>query len=359
MPLITSANIACGGHAGNENTMRTTVELAMRNEVAIGAHPGYPDRERFGRVPMDIPARELIDSIQRQVDSLVAIASRMGARVTHVKAHGALYNQGERDAATARNIIFGIQAATGGHDLVIVAPPGSAMVEEASGMGMKVAREGFVDRAYEGDGTLQSRSIAGSVLTDPADGIDDAVASRARALADAWDAQGEGPAVPAYASVVVRFDPLQLAPAAAEATVLRLAKTLDDVTGEPRREIEIPTHYDGPDLLETAERSKLSVEELIALHSGREYRAFFLGFLPGFAYCGVLDPRIVAPRLLRPRERVPAGSVAIADGQTSVYPFDSPGGWRLIGRTDVRVFDSMRDPPVLIRPGDRVRFVAR
>lgn len=171
MPLITSANIACGGHAGNENTMRTTVELAMRNKVAIGAHPGYPDRERFGRVPMDIPARELIESIRRQIDSLVAIASRMGARVTHVKMHGALYNQGERDATIARTIIFGVQAATGGHELVIVAPPGSAMVQEASGMGMKVAREGFVDRAYESDGTLQSRSIAGSVLTDPADAV--------------------------------------------------------------------------------------------------------------------------------------------------------------------------------------------
>ena len=185
------------------------------------------------------------------------------------------------------------------------------------------------------------------------------LAVRARALADAWDAAGEGHAIPAYASVVVRFDPLRLAPAAAEATVLRLAKTRSRVPVEPGPLIEIPTHYDGPDLLETAERSKLSVDDLIGLHTGREYRAFFLGFLPGFAYCGVLDARIVAPRLPRPRERIPAGSVAVADGQTSVYPFDSPGGWRLIGRTDVRVFDSMRDPPVLIRPGDRVRFVAR
>jgi UPF0271 protein len=171
MPLITSANIACGGHAGNENTMRTTIELAMKNKVAIGAHPGYPDRERFGRVAMDIPARELIESIRRQIDSLVGIASRMGARVTHVKAHGALYNQGERDAMVARNIIFGVQAASGGHELVIVASPGSALLQEASGAGMKVAREGFVDRAYEPDGTLQSRSIAGSVLTDPADAV--------------------------------------------------------------------------------------------------------------------------------------------------------------------------------------------
>src|SRR5206468_11921427 len=89
MPLVTSANIACGGHAGNENTMRTAVELAMRNKVAIGAHPGYPDRERFGRVSLEMPPRELVESIRRQLDSLIGIASRLGARVTHVKAHGA------------------------------------------------------------------------------------------------------------------------------------------------------------------------------------------------------------------------------------------------------------------------------
>lgn len=189
------------------------------------------------------------------------------------------------------------------------------------------------------------------------DHIDEAVAARARALADAWDALGQGRAVPAYASVVVRFDPLRIAPADAEREVIRLATRYGSVSIEEGREVEIPTHYDGPDLLETADRSKLSVDELVALHSGRVYRAFFLGFLPGFAYCGVLDPRIVAPRLVRPRERVPAGSVAVADGQTSIYPFDSPGGWRLIGRTDVRIFDSTKDSAALIRPGDRVRFV--
>ncbi len=164
--------------------------------------------------------------------------------------------------------------------------------------------------------------------------------------------------MPAYASVVVRFDPLRIAPGDAEREVMRLAKTKRRLSIEDGREVEIPTRYDGPDLLETAERSRLSVDELVALHSGRVYRAFFLGFLPGFAYCGLLDPRIVAPRLTSPRERVPAGSVAVADGQTSVYPFDSPGGWRLIGRTDVRIFDSARESPALIRPGDRVRFVA-
>jgi KipI family sensor histidine kinase inhibitor len=157
---------------------------------------------------------------------------------------------------------------------------------------------------------------------------------------------------------VVRFDPLRFAPAEAEREVVRLARNLDRIPLDGGREVQIPTRYDGPDLDETAARSRLSVDELVALHSGREYRAFFVGFLPGFAYCGILDPRIVAPRLEQPRERVPAGSVAIADGQTSVYPLDSPGGWRLIGRTEVRVFDAAREPTLLIRPGDRVRFVA-
>lgn len=158
--------------------------------------------------------------------------------------------------------------------------------------------------------------------------------------------------------MVVRFDPLHVAPSDAERDLVRLLKAQSRGETASGREVLIPTRYDGPDLVETAERSELSVEELIALHSGRVYRAFFLGFLPGFAYCGTLDARILAPRLVRPRERVPAGSVAIADGQTSIYPFDSPGGWRLIGRTDVRIFDAARESPALIRPGDRVRFVA-
>jgi UPF0271 protein len=167
MPLISSANIACGGHAGNDNTMRTTVELALRNHVAIGAHPGYPDRERFGRVALEMPPQELIEAIRRQIDSLVGIASRLGARVTHVKAHGALYNQAEREPAAARTILSGIEAATSGHDLVVFAPPGSAMYEEAKAAGMKVAREGFADRTYESDGTLRPRSLAGALITDP------------------------------------------------------------------------------------------------------------------------------------------------------------------------------------------------
>jgi len=174
-----------------------------------------------------------------------------------------------------------------------------------------------------------------------------------------WEAERLGVAVPAYASVLLRFDPLALAPADAEREAMRLALSARAAPAGTPRLVEIPTTYDGPDLADTASRSGLSVPELVAAHAGREYRAFFLGFMPGFAYCGTLDQRIVAPRLERPRQRVPAGSVAIADAQTGIYPLDSPGGWRLIGRTEVRCFDPERDPPVLIRAGDRVRFLAR
>ncbi len=190
--------------------------------------------------------------------------------------------------------------------------------------------------------------------------IDPALMDTARAIADAWEARGLGEAVPAYASVLLRFDPGRTA----RRDALAAANALDadppaataPVAG---RLIEIPTTYDGPDLADTAARSGMSTAELVALHTAREYRAFFLGFMPGLAYCGMLDPRIDAPRLASPRPRIPAGTVAVAAGQTLVYPVDSPGGWRLIGRTELRVFDPAREPAALIRAGDRIRFVPR
>jgi KipI family sensor histidine kinase inhibitor len=198
-----------------------------------------------------------------------------------------------------------------------------------------------------------------ALLVELGDRIDESLVARCRSVADAWEALGHGPAVPAYASIVLRFDPLRLDPARAESEARRVALATPAAGGEPGRSIDIPTHYDGPDLADTAARSAMSAEELVAIHTAAEYRVFFLGFVPGFAYCGPLDTRIVAPRLERPRERVPAGAVAIADGQTAVYPLDSPGGWRLIGHTELALFDPLRDPPALLRPGDRVRFLAR
>lgn len=190
--------------------------------------------------------------------------------------------------------------------------------------------------------------------------IDPAIVERSRAIADAWEGRGLGEAIPAYASVVLRFDPSRTPRIEALAAANALASESTPVAAAPAgRLVEIPTMYDGPDLAGAAARSGMTPAQLVDAHAGQEYRAFFLGFMPGLAYCGLLDPRIDVPRLETPRARVPAGSVGIANGQTLVYPFDSPGGWSLIGRTDLRMFDPTREPAALIRAGDRVRFVPR
>lgn len=120
---------------------------------------------------------------------------------------------------------------------------------------------------------------------------------------------------------------------------------------------QIPVHYDGPDLPEVARLTGLTIDEVVARHAARTYTVYFLGFAPGFAYLGELDPSLVIPRRAEPRRRVPAGSVAIAAAQTAVYPLDTPGGWHLLGHTPTVMFDPSADPPALLAPGDRVRFV--
>ncbi|QJW38340.1 5-oxoprolinase/urea amidolyase family protein [Cellulosimicrobium protaetiae] len=164
--------------------------------------------------------------------------------------------------------------------------------------------------------------------------------------------------VPAARTVLVRC----AAPgdvAAARAWVQEaLLRSASDVAPPPvGAVVEIPVRYDGPDLDDVARWAGVSTEDVVARHSGREYEAAFGGFAPGFTYLAGVDPVIAAPRLATPRTRVPAGSVALAGELTAVYPGESPGGWRLLGRTDARMFDVDRDPPALVAPGARVRFV--
>jgi inhibitor of KinA len=197
-----------------------------------------------------------------------------------------------------------------------------------------------------------------ALLATFGDRIDPDAAERARTLADAWEDAGIGPAIPAYASTVLHFDPLRHSVGALRRLARDLVGGAGTAVARASRTIEIPVRYDGEDLSDVARLSALDVDEIITLHSGREYTAYFLGFVPGFAYLGELDPRIVAPRLSAPRDRVPPGSVAVAGSQTGVYPRATPGGWRLIGRTDIVLFDPARDRPSLIHAGDHVRFVA-
>lgn len=165
MPLISSANVACGAHAGDPATMRATVQLALAHGVRVGAHPGYRDRASFGRRPLDLPADALAADLRDQIAGLRAIAEAAGTRITHVKAHGALYNQGERDDRIASLIARTVAAVDPG--LAVVATPGSAMARAAAAAGVPLVREGFIDRAYEPDGTLRPRSVPGAMLLDP------------------------------------------------------------------------------------------------------------------------------------------------------------------------------------------------
>ncbi len=165
---------------------------------------------------------------------------------------------------------------------------------------------------------------------------------------------------PAYTTVLLSFDPVRLDPAEAEARVRDALVSLASSPPPPGRAIEIPVCYSrdlAPDLGSTAEMLQLAEEDLVARHCGAEYTAQFLGFSPGFAYLAGLPSELHAPRLDRPRPRVPAGAVGIAGAQTGVYPRATPGGWRLIGRTPLSMFDPARADPSLLRTGDRVRFI--
>jgi KipI family sensor histidine kinase inhibitor len=199
------------------------------------------------------------------------------------------------------------------------------------------------------------------------DRMDPAIARRAGAIARAIQAARHGvPAigrpVPAHSTVLVPFDPLAIEPDRAAAVILELASGASPAAAEGVDEapFEVPVRYggaDGPDLAEVAQRLRLTPDEVASLHASTAYAVAFLGFAPGFAYLGSLPPELQVPRRTTPRERVPAGSVAIAGELTAIYPGSMPGGWHLIGRTDAVLFDPMVEPPTPLRPGRFVRFV--
>jgi KipI family sensor histidine kinase inhibitor len=165
---------------------------------------------------------------------------------------------------------------------------------------------------------------------------------------------------PAFRSLLVKFDALQWSHSELEAELsARLEHAGEQTPGEPRT-VEIPVCYGGefgPDLEEVARLHGMSVEEVIALHAGGSYVVFFLGFVPGFAYMGDLPNTLSTPRLATPRKLVSAGSVGIAGRQTGVYPFATPGGWKLLGRTPLKMFQRDRAGMCLVALGDRVKFV--
>jgi len=167
MPSFTSINVACGGHAGDAQTMQTTIEQAMRWKLAIGAHPGYPDRANFGRVELSLSPEAIADSVYQQVRALAEIAARNHVSLTHVKPHGALYNQAVNNRQFANAIATGV--ARWRTDIVLVGLAGSPMLDVFREAGFPVAAEAFADRRYERDATLRLRKHEDALIHDPAE----------------------------------------------------------------------------------------------------------------------------------------------------------------------------------------------
>jgi 5-oxoprolinase (ATP-hydrolysing) subunit A len=214
MRSVTSANVACGAHAGDEETMRTTIQQAVRYGVVIGAHPGYADRENFGRLELKMSAAEVANSVYQQVRALGQVAESCGARVVHVKPHGALYNQAVKNRELSGAIAEGV--ARWNREVVLVGLAGSAMLEVFREAGFAVAAEAFADRRYEPDGTLRSRKFEDALIRDPESAARQALGMVERGVVRASDGSdvtvspqticihGDTPGAPAIAAEVAR-----------------------------------------------------------------------------------------------------------------------------------------------------------
>ena len=212
---ITSANVACGGHAGDERTMRTTIEQAMRAGVAVGAHPGYPDRENFGRLELKMSAEAVANSVYEQVRALAEVAAECGAKLAHVKPHGALYNQAVKNRDLAEAIAKGV--AKFNKNLVLMGLAESPMLKVFRRAGFAVAAEAFADRRYEPDGTLRSRKFENALIRDPAEAAKQALSIAQCGIVTAHDGtevklsaqticiHGDTPGAPEIAATVARM----------------------------------------------------------------------------------------------------------------------------------------------------------
>jgi inhibitor of KinA len=202
-----------------------------------------------------------------------------------------------------------------------------------------------------------------ALVVEFGDTIDPVVNRRVRELLFAVEHAGlDGirDLVPSYRSLLVAYDPLRTTFGALRDRLADIEAHVSDQPVPPPRVVDIPTAYGGafgPDLPFVAGHNGLTEDEVVAIHAGADYLVYMMGFSPGFTYLGGMSERIAAPRLETPRTAIPAGSVGIAQRQTGIYPVESPGGWRLIGRTPVSLFDPSRNPPVIVDAGDYIRFV--
>ena len=202
-----------------------------------------------------------------------------------------------------------------------------------------------------------------ALVVELGDAISVEINRKVRSLTDALE-KGSIPGVfdflPTYRSVLVYYDPLIASSGEVRDGIERLLESAEVADAGARHIVHIPTLYGGdmgPDIAFVAQHNGIDEQEVVSIHSATDYLVYMMGFSPGFAYLGGLDERLATPRLQSPRTEIPAGAVGIAETQTGVYPVASPGGWQLIGRTPVKLFDPARERPVLLSAGDYVRFV--
>lgn len=166
--------------------------------------------------------------------------------------------------------------------------------------------------------------------------------------------------IPTYRSISIIYNPIEIEYDELVNHLTELESSLGEGTKGEIRIVELPTVYGGeygPDIEYVAKHNNLTVDEVIKIHTSRDYLLYMLGFTPGFGYLGGMSEKIATPRLQTPRTKIPAGSTGIAGSQTGIYPIDSPGGWQLIGRTPIKLYDPLAEPPVLLNAGDYIRFV--
>jgi UPF0271 protein len=398
------ANIACGGHAGDEHSMRRALESCTRHGTRAGAHPSFEDRENFGRKELQVSPEVLRAQVAGQCARLAALAPEVGVPVRYAKPHGALYHAANRESALARAVVDGVVESLG-PGVTFIGPGTGSLHEAARAAGLPYAREGFADRGTRPDGSLIPRGQPGAVLTDPNVARENALRLALGGTVDTLCVHGDSPGAVEMAREVrsvldvlsLRTEPmgdgalrLVLPERLERRGVLESLKAwpgvVDVVVGEahacvyfdpaappedPRRVlgrlvvspvpleerplVTVRVRYDGPDLEAVAERVGLSVDDVALLHASREYTVRTVGFLPGFAYLGEVDSRIAVPRLSTPRPRVPALSVGLAGRRTGIYPMASPGGWNLIA-TAVDFTAFRPESGALLGLGDRVRF---